>query len=101
MADDSGPGLTKGSQNQQASAGGANPLNAANSGQPPTWGRVDRTRLFLWAGIAVIPSLAFRFLLHRAAGRDDSVLTVQSELPTKAVALFFVSLATWILSRQE
>ena len=101
MEDDSGPGLSQESQNQPPSSGGSNPLNAASSERPPTWGRMDRTRLFLWAGIAVIPSLAFGFLLHRAAGRDESVLTVQSELPTKAVAAFFVSLATWIVSRLE
>jgi hypothetical protein len=101
MAAESGPGLTRQSQNERASAGGSNPLNAASSERPPTGGRIDRIRLFLWAGIAVIPWLAFGFLLHRAAGRDDSVLTVRSELPTKAVALFFVSLATWIVSRLE
>jgi len=101
MEDDSGPGLSQESQNQQPSSGGSNLLNAASSERPPTWGRIDRTRLFLWAGIAVIPSLAFGFLLHGAAGRDESVLTVQSELPTKAVAVFFVSLATWIVSRLE
>jgi membrane protease YdiL (CAAX protease family) len=101
MADDSGPGLSEESQNQQATTGGSNPLNAASSGRPPTWSRIDRTRLFVWAGIAIIPSVAFRFLLHRAAAQDDSVLTVQSELPTKAVGLFFVSLATLIVSRLE
>ncbi|MGA9977735.1 MAG: type II CAAX endopeptidase family protein [Candidatus Sulfotelmatobacter sp.] len=100
MAEESGPGLTEKSQNQQASAGGSNPLNAANSAGPQIWGRIDRIRLFLWAGIAVIPSLALGFLLHRA-GHDSSVLTVQSELPTKAITLFFVSLATWIVSRLE
>jgi membrane protease YdiL (CAAX protease family) len=36
-----------------------------------------------------------------AADRHDSVFTVQSELPIKAVMVFFVSLATWIVSRME
>jgi uncharacterized protein len=51
--------------------------------------------------MAFIPSLGFGFLLHRAAGGNDSVLTVPNELPTRVVSVFFVFLATWIVSRQE
>lgn len=101
MAEESTPGLAKESQIQQTSAGVSSLLDAASSERALTWGRIDRNRLFLWAGIAVVPSMAFGFLLHRAAGHDSSVITVQSELPTKAIALFFVSLATWIVSRVE
>jgi membrane protease YdiL (CAAX protease family) len=69
--------------------------------QPQAWGRADRTRLFLWAGIAFIPQVAFAFLWHRAVGGSDSVLTVQREFPARAVGAFFVFLATWVVARHE
>ncbi len=34
-------------------------------------------------------------------GRTESVLTVQTELPAKAISAFFIALATWIVSRME
>ena len=58
-------------------------------------------RLFLWAGIAFGVPFTLRYGLHRGAGRDPSVLTVQSELPTRVIMVFFVALATWIMSRLE
>jgi membrane protease YdiL (CAAX protease family) len=66
----------------------------------PAWGRIDRVRLFIWVGIAFLPSAAFMFVLH-LAGRSDSTFTVRNELPAKAVMTFFVTLATWVLSRIE
>jgi len=41
------------------------------------------------------------YVLHLSGGRNDDVLTVQKELPSKLIAAFFVSLATWIMSRME
>lgn len=65
--------------------------------QPQPWGRADRIRLLTWVAIAFL--LPAPFLL--ALNRSTSVLTVQRELPAKAIAVFFVSLATWIVSRKE
>jgi uncharacterized protein len=89
LPDESGPLPTKDAQIQQS------------PGQPQAWSRIDRIRLLRWAGMAFIPAFGFRYLLHRATSANDSVLTVQSELPTKAVGAFFVLLATWIMSRIE
>jgi membrane protease YdiL (CAAX protease family) len=65
--------------------------------QPQPWGRAERIRLLTWVAIAFL--LPAPFLL--ALNRSTSVLTVQRELPAKAIAVFFVSLATWIVSRKE
>jgi membrane protease YdiL (CAAX protease family) len=86
----SGPGLSAQLQNEQPPAG-----------QPATSGRIDRIRLFIWAGIAFGVPGALIYGFHLGAGRNASVLTVQSELPIKAVMVFCVSLATWIVSRIE
>jgi membrane protease YdiL (CAAX protease family) len=72
-----------------------------DSAPPQPWGRIDRKRLFIWAGIAFLPPLVFGFALSKVGGRSNSVLTVQSELPFKALMVFSVSLATWIVSRME
>jgi len=82
------------------SAESANPPNSTSE-QPQPWGRTDRIRLLIWVGIAFGPPFALAFALHLAGGRNGSVLTVQSELPIKAVMVFFVSLATWIVSLME
>ncbi len=66
-----------------------------------TWGRSGRQRLLLWAGIAFIPPLALGFALHLVGGRNESVFAVRSELPLKTLMVFFVALATWIVSRME
>jgi len=75
-------------------------VNGANPGQRKSWGR-DRMRLFIWAGIGFgIPATAM-FGLHLGRGRDPGVLTVQNELPFKALMTFSVGLATWVMSRIE
>jgi membrane protease YdiL (CAAX protease family) len=100
LSDESAPGPSKELQTQQVSADDLN----RQSEPPPqrqAWSRADRTRLFLWAGIAFAPQVAFGFLWHRFVGGSDSVLTVQRELPARAVGVFFVFLATWVVARQE
>src|SRR5208282_1010175 len=87
-------------QPNHAPADAANQLNPAVAG-PAKWARIDRMRLLLWAGIAFLVPMGLLFGLHLFPGRKDSVLTVQSELPIKAVMVFFVVLATWIVSRIE
>jgi len=52
-------------------------------------------------GIAFLVPGALLLALHHTVGLGDSVFTVRRELPTKVVAVFFVSLATWIVSRME
>lgn len=90
MADPSDPSLSPELQNEQPPAS-----------QPKTWGRTDRRTLFIWVGIAFGVPAALIYGLHLGGGRNASVLTVHSELPIKAVMVFFVSLATWIVSRRE
>ena len=58
-------------------------------------------RLILWAGIAFGVPFTLRYGFHFGAGGDSSVLTVQNELPSRALMVFFLSLATWIVSRVE
>ncbi len=101
MSDGSSPALHEKSKNKEVVSDRANPPDAPPSTQPPPWSRIDRMRLLLWAGIAFGAPFTLRYLLHIGAGGNASVLTVQSELPTKALMVFFVSLATWIMSRVE
>lgn len=83
------------------------PIDRANQppttpvGQPPAWGRADRKRLLIWVGIALLLPAPFLLAAHLRVGRDGSLDTVQRELPAKAIAVFFVFLATWIVSRME
>jgi uncharacterized protein len=86
---------------KRTSADGSNQLKPEHSGQAQAWDRSDRKRLFVWVAIAFLPSVALGLALRRANGRDDSAFTVQNELPAKAIAAFFVTLATWVLSRME
>jgi CAAX protease family protein len=92
--------LTQESENQTASGDELNRLTAPQTDQPPAWGRIDRKRLFIWAGIGLVAPGGLLFALHRI-GSSNSSFTVQNELPTKFIMAFFVSLATWIVSRIE
>jgi hypothetical protein len=79
----------------------ANHSNApAPVGQRRAWGRADRNRLFIFIGIAFLLPLPFFFALHFGIGTGGS-LSLRGELPVKAVAAFFVLLATWVVSRME
>lgn len=100
LPNESGPDL-KELQNGQASGDDSNRLNRARSGHPKAWGRIDRIRLLTWVGIGFGIPFALIYGLHLAAGRRDSAFTVRSELPIKVMMVFFVSLATWIVSRME
>src|SRR6202167_4853106 len=93
--------LTKELPAQMAPIDGANRLNSTPVGQPPAWGRTDRNRLLIWLGIALLLPAPFLFALHFGVGRGGSLHTVQRELQARAIAVFFVLLATWIVSRME
>jgi len=66
--------------------------------QPAVWGRIDRNRLLIWAGITILVPVPVLLAFH---GRGGSLSTVQRELPARAIAAFFAVLATWIVSRME
>jgi uncharacterized protein len=97
--DKSRPGLTQEFKNEDTIAEDLNRLVMESSSQVRAWGSIDRKRLFIWVGIAFLPPLALGFALHVVSSRNE--LAVNSELPIKAVMVFFVSLATWIVSRIE
>ena len=99
MDDKSRPGLTQEFKNEDTIAEDLNRLVKESSSQVRAWGSIDRKRLFIWVGIAFLPPLALGFALHVGSSRNE--LAVNSELPIKAVMVFFVSLATWIVSRIE
>ena len=101
LRNESGGSLNQETHNQQPPADSSNRMSAAPSGQAKTWGRIDHKRLFIWVGIAFGVPFALLYGLHFPAGRNPSVLTVQTELPIKGIMVFFVSLATWIVSRME
>lgn len=73
---------------------------ASNTPTRAPWGRADRKRLFLWLVIAFPVPIALGFAFH-LVGKNDGVMSVPKELPFKAMAAFFVALATWIVSRME
>ncbi len=72
------------------------------TGEPlPPWSRADRMRLLTWLAVAFFPPFTFTIALDLLGRHDNSVLTVQSDLPLRAGAAFFVVLATWIVSCME
>jgi uncharacterized protein len=68
---------------------------------PQAWGRAERKHLLIWVAIAFLPSGLLVYALHLPTGGQASVFTLRDELPTKVIMAFFVSLATWIMSRIE
>ena len=101
MPDESDPSLTKELPGQMTPIDSANRPNTTPVGQPPAWGRTDRNRLLIWVGIAFLLPAPFLLALHFGFGQGGSLSTVQRESPAKAITVFFVSLATWIVSRME
>jgi uncharacterized protein len=101
LPDKSDPRLTKKLRHEQAVGDGSNGLNGRHSAQLQPWVRSDRIRLLIWAGIGFLPPAILVFGLHLGVGESRSVLSVQTEFPTRAIVVFFVSLATWIVSRME
>lgn len=69
--------------------------------EPRPWGRTDRDRLLIWAGIAFGIPAVLVFGLHLIGTPNRSVMTVQNDLPIKGLMTFFVTLATLIVSRIE
>lgn len=67
----------------------------------PVWDRRDRVRLLIWVGVGFLLPGAFIFGFHIGLGRSGPVLSVGTEMPSQAIMVFFVSLATWIVSRIE
>lgn len=100
MPDESGFEV-KEPQNQQALAEDQSRPGAAASEQPRSWGRADRNRLFIFAGIGFCVPAALIFGLHSTGGRSSSVMTVRNDLPVRATMAFFIALATWVVSRLE
>jgi membrane protease YdiL (CAAX protease family) len=101
LPDQPDPDPTKELQSEQASVVDSDRLDTARAGQPQAWGRTDRIHLLLWVAIAFLLPLLLVLALRFPLSPDGSVITVQSELPTKAITAFFVLLATWIVSRLE
>lgn len=93
--------LTRELQSEHASVDGSDRLSATPAAQPRAWRRAHRAHLFVWVAIAFLFPGACVFALRFAVGRDDSVLSVRGALPTEAIMVFFVVLATWIVSRIE
>jgi membrane protease YdiL (CAAX protease family) len=61
----------------------------------------QRIRLLVWLGVGLILPGLLLLGLKFALGARSSALTVQHELPGKAIPAFFVALATWIAARME
>ena len=97
MPDQSVSGPTGEPRDDLAPAVDPDQRSASPVAQPKPGTRADRIRLLTWVVIAFL--LPAPFLLVLKPG--NSVLTVQTELPAKAIAVFFVSLATWLMSRKE
>jgi uncharacterized protein len=51
--------------------------------------------------IAFPPPFALGLAFHLVGNHSDSVMSVRTDLPFRALAAFFVAMATWIVSRME
>lgn len=98
LSNESGPSQAKELKNEAEPDRDSNQGNTAEAGGP--WAPGDRIRLLIWAGIAFFP-LVLILALHIGGKRNPGVLTVQTELPVRALAAFFAALATWIVARIE
>lgn len=101
MQNDSSSSLGQQLHNEGSPTGDSNRSNIAPSPHAKPWGRIDRTRLFIWVGIAFAPPMAIGYAFHFMGGQHAAVLTVENELPFKVIMTFFVALATWTVSRLE
>jgi len=101
MPDESDPNLIGKLPNGDPSEHSLKALEVVNPLQPHLWGRRDRIRLFIWAGIGFLPPAVLIYGFGVGGGRDRSVLAVHTELPAQAIFVFFLSLATWVISRIE
>jgi membrane protease YdiL (CAAX protease family) len=101
LPDQSGPGLSEELRNEHAKADGTDRRNDTQGEQPTPWGRTDRKRLLIWAGIAFGGPGVLLLAVRLAGGGGSSAFSVRSELPVKVVMVFFVFLATWTVARME
>jgi len=101
VPDENGPEHREEMQTAQTSVAGPDQVSAPGSEQPQPWGRPERNRLLIWVGISFILPGVLVFALRLQVKPLDSVFSVQSELPLKALFAFCVMLATWIVSRME
>ena len=90
--------MTTQSHEQQTPADASAQPSGTPTPQYRPWGRIDRIHLLIWAGIALVFPSILIFALH-LGGR--TVLTARTELLFEGTLVFFVSLATWIMSRVE
>ncbi len=88
-------------KNDPAVSDASNAGSAATTVQPRAGSRLDRIRLALWALLAFLVPAAIVLGFHLTGDRRGTAFTVRDELPTKTIMVFFVSLATWIISRVE
>lgn len=101
MPDESRPSISEELQTQHATPDDSIGPSTTQAAQLKPWGRTERRRLLIWVGIAFLVPLGLVFGLHLVPGGRTSVMTVRTELPVKAVMVFFVALATWVVSRME
>lgn len=98
MPDEARSALITEVPNQSANPGESKQPNKAEA---RAWGRPDRNRLLIWAGIAFgIPAILV-FGLHLIGTPNNSVMTVRTDLPIKGLMAFLVTLATLTVSRIE
>jgi hypothetical protein len=95
------PDSTEKSLRDESSASAADRLSDEGSGRPASWSLGERRRLLLWVVIGFLPAGLLIWILRPVLTHGGSEFTIQSELPTKAIAAFFMVLATWIVSRIE
>jgi uncharacterized protein len=101
LVDESDSGGERDLPNERAAGSGSEKSNAGAPGKPAPWGRADRLRLLLWAGIGFILPGIIVYAFHLQGNTNSAVFSVRSELPFKAILAFAVILATWIVSRIE
>lgn len=75
-------------------------MNASGTRLPP-WSRADRMRLVTWLAVGFFPPFLFQLAFDLTGRHNNAMLTVQSDLPLKAVSALSIALATWIVARQE
>jgi uncharacterized protein len=85
------------SQTELATEPGTNGTSLA----PRGWSRANRMNLLIWVSIGLIAPGAVVYLLYPNLALAPAVLTIQMELPIKAIMALFMILATWVVARRE
>ena len=76
---------------------GASKPPGERGGRP--WNRAERIHFFVWALMALVVPAVLLITLHLAKNRGE--ISVQTELPSKALLAFFAALATVVVARLE